>query len=76
MLPDAKLCFTNLIQVRAGTAAAQILNMLKFSRESTAKQKLGSKKTLLQQYTLYEQQSNTLSKHKRSLTKQTNSNTL
>lgn len=60
MLPNAKLCFTKLIQVRAGTTAAQILNMLKLSRESTAKQILGSKKTLLQQYTLYEQQSNAL----------------
>lgn len=50
--------------------------MLKLSRESTAKQKLGSKKTLLQQYTFNEQQSNALSKHKHSVTKQTNSNTL
>lgn len=40
MLPDAKLCFANLIQVRADAAATQILNMLK----TTAKQMLGSKR--------------------------------
>lgn len=41
MLPDAKLHFANLIQVRAGAAATQALSMLKPSRVSTAKQILG-----------------------------------
>lgn len=35
MLPEAKLWFAKLIQVRAGTAATQILSMLKLSSVHT-----------------------------------------
>lgn len=69
MLPDAKLCFANLIQVRAGAAATQILNMLKLSRESTAKQILGSERLFYSSiHFMHNNQMHTLNSKKHSST--------